>query len=61
MTIKEIRKLTGLTQRDFAKKYNIPVRSIENWETDNPSAKRCCPDYVISLLERAVREDFNIL
>ena len=28
MTIKEIRAMTGLTQKEFAKKYDIPVQTI---------------------------------
>lgn len=59
MEIKEIRKLTGLSQKGFAEKYGIPVRSIENWESSNPREKRQCPGYLLHLLERVVREDFN--
>ena len=54
-TIKEIRRYTGLSQSKFAKKYGIPNRSIENWE----AGVRSCPDYLISLLARAVKEDFK--
>lgn len=50
MTIKEIRKYTGLTQKEFAEKYKIPKRTIENWETE----KRKCPEYTIELLAKAV-------
>lgn len=53
MTIKEIRLLTGLSQRAFAEKYNIPVRSIENWE----AGKRACPPYLPELLEFKVKHD----
>lgn len=53
MTIKEIRQLTGLTQKQFAEKYHITFSSIRNWE----SGHRTCPDYVAELLEMAVRKD----
>ena len=53
MTIKELRSITGLSQQAFSDKYNIPKRSIENWE----SGKRTPPEYVIKLLERVVKED----
>lgn len=56
MNIKEIRNLTGLNKTDFGKKYNIPYRSIQNWEL----GARECPVYVLQLLERVVKEDFNI-
>ena len=55
MTVKEIRELTGLSQRAFSVKYNIPARTIEDWETE----KRNAPAYVLQMLERIVREDFN--
>lgn len=53
MTIKEIRELTGLTQKQFAEKYHITFSSIRNWE----SGHRTCPDYVVELLEFRVRCD----
>lgn len=51
----EIRALSGLTQQAFSEKYGIPKRSIENWE----GGKRNPPAYVISLLERVVKEDIK--
>lgn len=56
MTIKEIRALTGLTQKQFAEKYHITFSSIRNWE----SGHRTCPDYVAELLEFKVREDLKM-
>lgn len=55
MEIKELRNKTGLSQRKFAEFYNIPYRSVENWE----EGKRECPGYVLQLLERAVMEDLK--
>lgn len=55
MNVKELRNLTNLSQQAFSEKYGIPKRSIENWE----SGKRTPPEYVISLLERVVKEDFT--
>lgn len=31
-TIKELRAITGLSQSEFAKKYDIPVKTLQNWE-----------------------------
>ena len=56
----EIRKMSGLTQAAFAEKYNIPKRTIETWEAASASARRNAPDYVLDLLERVVKEDFNL-
>ena len=60
MTIKEIRSITGLSQAKFAEKYKIPRRSIENWECDknNPNYREC-PEYVINMLKRIVKEDYK--
>ena len=49
-----LRDLTGLSQRTFSDKYRIPKRTIEDWER----GKRKPPEYVVKLLERAVKEDF---
>lgn len=55
MTVKEVRKRTGLSQAKFGEKYNIPKRTIEDWETE----KRIPPVYVVELLDRVTREDFS--
>lgn len=61
MTVKEIRKLTGLSQSQFALKYHIPLSTLHKWEASDDCANhRDCPLYVIELLERAVKEDFDI-
>ena len=48
MNINEIRKKTKLTQKEFADKYNIPVRTIQKWERNGSTP----PDYVIELIEK---------
>ena len=53
MELKEMRKLLGLSQSAFGKRYNIPVRTIQDWE----SGRRKAPIYVLELLERVVIED----
>ena len=50
-----IRKRSGLSQAKFGEKYGIPKRTIESWEM----GERECPGYVMSLLERVVKEDFS--
>lgn len=55
MSIKEIRSLTGLSQTDFGKKYNIPMRTIQNWE----NGVNKCPVYLEELLEFKVRYDLE--
>lgn len=53
MTTKELREHLNVSRAEFSRRYNIPVRTLENWE----SGRSQCPDYVAQLLERAVKED----
>lgn len=53
MDIKDIRKQSGLARVAFSKKYGIPIRTIEDWE----SGKRKPPEYVLRLLGDAVSAD----
>ena len=53
MNIREMRELLGDTQSEFSARYNIPFRTVQNWET----GMRRPPDYVIELLENRVRAD----
>lgn len=53
--IKKLRKLTGLSQQAFSDKYEIPKRTIEDWE----AGRRTPPEYVVSLLERVIKEDIK--
>lgn len=55
MNCKELRTLTGLSQKKFGDLYGIPLRTIQNWENGVNEA----PGYVLKLLERAVKEDFK--
>lgn len=53
MNIREMRKRLGDTQSEFAARYNIPFRTIQNWE----AGVRNPPEYVINLLEKRIRSD----
>lgn len=48
MTIKEIRKMTKLSQKQFADYFDISIRTIQEWE----QGRRKPPDYTPKLLER---------
>lgn len=56
MTISEMRERLKVSRAEFSRMYNIPIRTLENWE----SGKSKCPDYVRQLLERAVLEDCEV-
>lgn len=51
--IKDIRSATHLSQASFAEQYNIPKRTIENWE----SGTRIPPEYIVELLSSKVISD----
>lgn len=48
--ISEIRKKNKMTQKEFAEKYNIPIRTIQKWERNGSTP----PDYVIELLDKSI-------
>ena len=49
--IKKLRNMTGLSQSEFAKKYNISVRTLQQWEQNisNPL------EIVINLIEKDIQ------
>lgn len=53
MDVREMRRRPGNTQSEFAARYNIPFRNVQNWETGT----RKPPEYIVSLLEHRVEED----
>ncbi len=53
MDIREMRTRLGDTQSEFAARYNIPFRTVQNWET----GLRKPPEYIMTLLESRISED----
>lgn len=51
--IKELRESTGMNRREFCDYFNIPYRTVTEWERDN----RHAPEYVIRLLEYYIRAE----
>jgi DNA-binding transcriptional regulator YiaG len=47
MTIKELRTLSGMTQKVFAEYFGFSKRAVESWE----GGKRDCPDYLVNLIK----------
>lgn len=47
MNIKDLRLKTMMTQKEFAEYFNIPKRTIENWE----GGRRKPPAYVVELIK----------
>jgi len=49
--IKELRKLTGMNRTEFCEYFEIPYRTVSDWE----GGKRHAPEYVLRLLEYYIR------
>lgn len=50
MDIKKIRERLNMTQREFAEYFEIPIRTIQEWEQE-----RCKPPvYVIKMIEKII-------
>ncbi|SFA99733.1 Helix-turn-helix [Acetitomaculum ruminis DSM 5522] len=49
--IKELRESTGMNRREFCDYFDIPYRTVTEWERD----MRHAPDYVVRLLEYYIR------
>lgn len=49
ITVKELREKSGFTQSDFASYFGIPLRTIENWETESNYGRKP-PIYLIELM-----------
>ena len=47
MTIKEIAKAHGISNRELARRCGIPIRTVENWS----SGAATPPDYILILIE----------
>lgn len=55
-TVKEIREYSGLSRAEFSRAYEIPLRTLENWE----SGSRTAPRYMVEMLKRIVIEDKEV-
>ena len=51
--IKDLRESTGMNRKEFCDYFNIPYRTVTEWEHDN----RHAPEYVIRLLEYYIRAE----
>ena len=47
----EIRKGTGMNRREFAEYFEIPYRTVQDWELGN----RQMPEYLFRLMEYKIR------
>lgn len=48
--VRELRDKTGLTQKEFAGKYGIPLSTLRKWEQRESTP----PEYVLNMLEKSL-------
>ncbi len=53
ITANAIREASGLSRAAFCRKYNIPIRTMEDWE----AGRRIPPQYILEWLKRLVDID----
>lgn len=59
--VKELREQMGMNRREFSEYFNIPYRTVQDWEAE----KRELPEYVLQLMvykaemEKLVKEKKN--
>lgn len=47
MTFKELREQSGMSRSQFGEYFEIPYRTVQNWEL----GLRECPDYLLKLMQ----------
>ena len=47
MTVKELRKASGMSMKRFAEYFGIPYRTVQNWE----AGVNKCPEYLLKLMK----------
>ena len=57
MIIKELIAATGMTQKQFAGYFSIPLRTVESWVGNSPDSKRKCPEYLLNLMIYKLRNE----
>lgn len=53
MNFKELRQQSGMAQKAFSEYFNIPKRTVENWE----GGKRECPAYLLELMVYKLKKE----
>lgn len=56
MTVKNLRELSGMSRPQFAEYFNIPYRTVQNWEI----GLRECPAYLIELMQYKLEHEGKI-
>lgn len=51
MTLRELREESGMSQAEFSKRYGIPLRTYQSWET----GERKPAPYIVHMITRLVQ------
>lgn len=55
LKIKKLRKQAGMNRKEFCSFFNIPYRTVTDWELGT----RHAPEYVIQLLEYYISHEYG--
>ena len=53
MNIKDLRLTTDMNQTNFAKYFEIPLRTVQDWEGD----RRTPPEYLVKLIQYKLEKE----
>lgn len=58
MKIKKLREITGLTQKKFGERYKIPIRTVQNWESETNTPPKYIPRLIelVMILENEIEQ-----
>ena len=56
MELKELRSRSGMSRSQFCEYFNIPYRTVQDWELGN----RKCPEYLLKLMEYKLKNEGRI-
>ena len=51
--VRALRKSTGMSQNEFANRFNIPVRTLQQWEQELQKP----PEYVLKMMEKILKTE----
>lgn len=57
MTFKDLRQASGMNKTEFATYFNIPYRTVQNWELGT----RKCPEYMLDLMKYKLEKEGFVL
>lgn len=68
MSIREARQYAHMTQKDVSQEYDIPIRTLQNWESEDREPPKYVEEWLVQELIQTVRvatikytENHNIL